>query len=289
VLYNILSGSMAIGLVISVMNFAEEYIRHHERDGRVFAKKLRDSIADTPKAVFGAAYTFMRTFFFGSQFNGGTINQATIDIMQYWLKINLTDITAKTRTAIFVGGHTAGFALEAMLLAVKSTPMKELVERGFNILAGVFFLEEYFTDLATSISLDRESDLITAGKSLAAIATWLVIVGGTVAFGVSQHRKKATNNEMFDRVAPVNDKKDSSTNSADVENPMATSKPSTPTLSLVESNTPPATQQTSIANQGLFSSAKKTSSSDVLPVDADDIDNEYTTWLQQYSKLSKSY
>ncbi|HEU5280491.1 MAG TPA: hypothetical protein VFU82_00710 [Gammaproteobacteria bacterium] len=263
VLYNILSASTAIGLVVSAMSFAEEYIRHHERDGRVFAKTLRNSIADTPKAVIGAAYTFIRTFLFGSQFNGGTINQATIDIMQDWLKINLTDITANTRTAIFIGGHTAGFALEAMLLAIKSKPMKELVERGFSVLAGVFFLEEYFTDLATSINLDHESDLITSGKSLAAILTWVAIVGGTVKFGLDQHRKKAANQEMF--FAPIKDEEKDTSSSP------------------VNAAEKPAAKNASVSNLGIYSS-KQTSSEDVLPID----DDEYLTWLQQYSNLSAS-
>lgn len=275
ILYNIISASIAVGLVLGTMTLAEDYIHHYQKQGRVFASSLRDHFTDTQKKVISGVYTGARTLLFGSQFNGGTINQATVDIKQYWLNQYLVDVPASLRTAIFVGGHGAGVLLEALLLAVQSEPMKEFVERAFLILAGGFFLEEYFTDVATSISLDRthvsssmegESNTIIAAKSVAVIATWLTILAGSVALGVNQYRKKAANQEMASPHVSVlqNDNKDRLNQSSE----SASSEDALP-------QTAPATPSASSSSQGLF--AQKVNSAQ------DDI---FVEWLNETQNLS---
>lgn len=276
ILYNIVSASVAVGLTLGVMTFAEDYVHHYEENGRVFAENLRNRFTETQKNVIKTIYTGARTLLFGSQFNGGTINQATVDIKQYWLNQYLIDVPAALRTAIFVGGHAAGFLLESLLLAVKSEPMKEFIDRVLLILAGAFFLEEYFTDVATSISLDRtrfsssmeaESNTIIAAKSMAVIATWLTILGGSVALAVNQYRKNAANQEMGHRsVVPVaNEEKDQSIESS--------SSSSTATDPLPR--TAPPTPIASSSSHGMFSQAHRN----------DDI---YVEWLAEHSNISLS-
>lgn len=202
VFYNVLAGSAAVGLVLGLMNFGEDYIREYERDGKVFLQKLRAQFNDTSKTAAQYGYRFARTALFGSQFNGGTINQAAVDIKQYWLKQSLITMPAMQRTALFIGGHAAGLFIEMLMLPVESEPMKELVERFFLILAGAFFLEEYFSDLAISVNdcnpMDS-NDCERIGKPLKITGTalaLLVLLTGTVILGIQKYSQKTKQQEM---------------------------------------------------------------------------------------------
>lgn len=278
-LYHVLlPACSAVALALGAMTLMEDCADHYENQGRVFAKRLRNCFSDNQKNVLSKIYTGVRTLFFGSQFNGGAINQAFVSILVNWLHLNLIDAPAKLRTALFLGGHAAGITLETLLLASQSEPMKEFIDRAFLVLAGVFFVEEYFTDVATSISLDRtnttssmegESNTIIAAKSMAVIATWLTILVGSAVLGVNKYRKNAANQEMKDRTSGIVDEaqdritKSSSSLSSSSDDILPQTAPTTP--------------RASSSSQGIFAQPVTQAQNDI-----------YVNWLNETSNLSAS-